>query len=180
MAKTKIRKHGREYEPCPEVETYVVIKDQTNEDMDDEDEDEDEDEDGVDGVDEVNGKGKSAENNELKEDGDGIAVDKNRKNGRNGKDDRDDRDGKKEMDGDDKLDVQIKESIAHLTKCNVVREMTPKDIYWHIKMVHSECSIATLESEFNRNNGHYNGRQHREPQNSFDEVAEELLQNEIY
>ncbi len=150
----KVVKGGRQFDPCPEIGTYLVING--------EDGDEDTTKGTTKGLD-------SAVAAESDNDGDGAEeVDESKDN--------------KQGDGD--LDERIRESIAHLARCNVVDRMTPTDIWWHIKLIHSECSIRRLEAEWSsyRDGVQYRGQPPRgqpPPQNSFDEIAAELKQNGI-
>jgi len=129
----KIKKHGKEWEPCPEIETYVVVSDKAT--------------------------------------GSRLGAEKARSPEAGG-------------DGDapqsvDSLDERIRESISYLARCNVVPRLGPTDIYWHIKLIHSECSIRTLEAEFNGHVDRMASRGQLPQQNSFDEIAIELKQNGI-
>lgn len=183
MGKTdKIRKRGREYECCPEIETYVIIRDKAEK------------------LKEVKGsKGSNAVSTGNPTDGDGGMSDemkedkvqddrdavngKVQKNGKIGKSGKSHKNGRDEKGaaakGNEDLDEQIRESIAHLARCNVVHQMTPTDIYWHIKLIHSESAIRTLEAEFNNHRDGVMYRGSNVQQNSFDEIATELIQNGI-
>ena len=150
----KIKKHGRQFEPCPEIGTYLIINDTTKEAV-------------------VTTKGVDAV--VAAESGDDI--DNADGSGAEAVDTVDG--GTESKDNEQDLDERISASIAHLARCNVVHRMTPTDIYWHIKLIHSECSIRRLEAEWN---SHRDGVQYRgQPpqQSSFDEIASELKQNGI-
>jgi len=79
------------------------------------------------------------------------------------------------------IDLQIAASIAQLQKCCVVQRMSGDNVFFHLKLLHSECSLRTLEAEMN---GHSNGLgfQHgiaHAGYNSFDEMASELRDNNV-
>jgi len=201
---TRIKKHGREYDPCPEIETYVLIEDRKGDDKgntvkDTEDSKDlenlenptdskggdgggsggDDDDDAEDAVgkkrDDENGDGVDDKHDGDHGDGNGDGDTANggdeskserAKGTVNGK-------ANDHRDDDQNLDERIRQSIAHLARCNVVRRMDATDIYWHLKLIHSECGIRILEAE-------YNGHHGRLPMhNSFDEIATEMLRDGI-
>lgn len=72
-------------------------------------------------------------------------------------------------DNDD--DNEILENISYLNDCNVISKMKAIDVYSHIKLIHSNCSFMDIENE-PYNNININD-------NSFDEIASELRENNI-
>jgi len=181
---TRIKKHGREFDPCPEVETYVVITDRSGNEQGDV----------VKGAEDVKGSkgGGDAVDSKLNDDedddvhnGDGAGTGTVSVGVEDGGDAVDTVDAVDAVNGDDdskmekskrnehELDDRIEESIAHLARCNVVQRMTATDIYWHIKLIHSECAIRMLEAEFSGHHGQM-------PMlNSFDEIATALRRDGI-
>merc|ERR1712228_4363 len=114
----KIKKGGREYDACPDIECFVIINDENSD--------------------------------------------------------------HKKCDGDKEEDAVL-DNVKYLKRCNVVQSMSADDVYYHLKLIHSQRSMHALETEANGHHSvHRNANHHHQEEfNSFDEIAHELRENNI-